>query len=306
MISTYFKTIKDKKFKKIDTVRPGSWLVVESAEKKDLEKIAELTGLQYADLQDSLDAYEVPRVERQEEGTLIFVRYPSDQEEDLHTSLLTFILTDKYLITISPKQNEIVNAVLDQSTKHATTQKSKLLIKILLKIAQEFTVKVKSTTSKVPRGRRELKGIGSEDFIVLVESEEILNQYISALVPMSSAISNFQTKKYINMYESDEDLLQDLLIGITQSVNICNVSLKSIRSIRESYQVISTNSLNKIIRLLTALTIVLTIPTVIASIYGMNVALPLADNPLAFFYIIWTILGISAVVLFFFFLKKWL
>lgn len=306
MISTYFKTIKDKKFKSISAQRPGSWLVVESAEKEDLEKIAELTGLSYADLQDSLDTYEVPRMERQEEGTLMYVRYPSQQDEDLHTALLTFIVTDKYFISISPNKNEIIRSVLDKSTKHATTQKSKLLIEILLRVAQEFTVKVKSTTSKVPRGRRELKRVDSEDFIILVESEEILNQYISALVPMSTAIGLLATKKYINMYESDEDLLQDLLIGIRQSVDICNVSLKSIKSVRESYQIIATNNLNKVIRLLTSLTIVLTVPTIIASIYGMNVVLPLAEDPLAFFYIIWTILGISAVVLFFFFLKKWL
>ena len=97
-----------------------------------------------------------------------------------------------------------------------------------------------------------------------------------------------------------------MIISINQSVDLCDVSIKSIQSLRDSYQIIFTNRLNKVIKFLTAFTIIMTIPTIIASVYGMNVKLPLADNPLAFIYIL--IIGF-VISLFFFILfakKKWM
>ncbi len=306
MISIYYKTLKDKKFKETDKYKPGSWMNVENAKREDLEKVSELTGLQYLDLQDALDIYEIPRIERQEEGVLIYLRFPSDEGDELYTELLTVVITDKYLVTICPTKNQLVQKILEQNTMLATTQKTKLLIKLLLKIAQQFTLDIKNAAARVPHGRREMKKINAEDFLILSESEELLNQYLSALVPLNNVVETLSSKKYLQVYEEDRDLLQDLLIGIKQSADICTVSLKSIRGIRDSYQVIYTNNLNKIIKLLTALTIVVTIPNIITGFYGMNISLPIASNPSAFIFILW-IMAISVVgILLIFFYKKWL
>lgn len=306
MISIYYKTLKDKKFKETDKYKPGSWINVELAKREDLEKVSELTGLQYLDLQDALDTYEVPRIERQEEGVLIYLRFPSDESDELYTELLTVVITDKYLVTICPTKNQLVQKILDQSTLLATTQKTKLLIKLLLKISQQFTIDIKNAAARVPHGTREIKKINADDFLVLSESEELLNQYLSALVPLNNVVETLSSKKYIPVYEEDKDLLQDLLIGIKQSADICTVSLKSIRGLRDSYQVIYTNDLNKVIKLLTALTILVTIPNIITGFYGMNISLPLASNPSASVFILW-FMAISVVaVLLIFFYKKWL
>lgn len=306
MLSIFYKTLKDKKFKKIEKVKPGVWINIESATNEDIEKVAEMTGLQISDLKDALDKYELPRVERQEEGLIIYARYPHDGDEELYTSLLTIILTDKYLITVSPTKNPLIEKMIDQSTTIATTQKIKLLLKLLLKVAHEYTNKTKQVNNKVPRGRRELRKIDTKDFIVLSESEEILNQYSSALFPMNNALETIVSKKYINVHEEDKDILDDLIIGFRQSADLCNINVKSIRGIRDSYQVIFTNNLNKIIKVLTALTILLTIPTMVGGIYGMNIALPLQDDPLAFMYLMWIILSACAITFLIFYYKKWL
>ena len=102
MITTYFKTIQDTKLKIIDNVRVGSWINIENATREDLEKIVELTGLEYIDIDDSLDRFEIPRFERQNGNTIVFVRNPSVNNESYYTEILTIIFSDKYLITISP------------------------------------------------------------------------------------------------------------------------------------------------------------------------------------------------------------
>lgn len=306
MFSIFYKTLKDKKFKKVSSPRPGSWINIDKATDKDIEKIAELTGLQMADLRDTLDRYELPRVERQEEGFIIYTRYPTGENEELYTELMTIVLTDKYLITISPTVNPLIDRMIDQSTKIATTQKIKLVLKLLLRVAQEYTLKTKQVSNRVPRGRRELKRIDSKDFIVLAESEEILNQYISALVLMNNSLETIVAKKYISIHEEDKDILEDLMIGFRQSADLCNLSVKSIRGVRDSYQVIFTNNLNKIIKILTVMTILLSIPTMIGGVYGMNIALPFQNDPLIFAYLMWMTLIVCGIAFLIFYYKKWL
>ena len=306
MMEVYFKSVKDKKFKKIETVRAGCWINVEKASEEDLQKISELTGLNMRDLQDSLDNYEVPRLERQEEGILMYVRTPAPTEGELHTELLTIITTDKYLITISPGKNSVINYILDQKTSTATTQKSKVVLRMLLRLAYEYTVQIKRLRTSVSRSTSDFSQIDTKDFIRLAQIEEVLNQYITALVPMNNVFEAIRSGKFISLYEEDADLVQDLLVGIKQSADICSVNLRSIRSIRDSYQVIFTNNLNKIIKLFTSLTVILTIPTIVASLFGMNVDVPFDEYTYAFSAITLSTVLASLFAIFFLYYKKWL
>jgi magnesium transporter len=306
MVELYLKTVKDKKFKKIEVVRAGCWINVENATEEDLKFIAELTGLNMRDLQDSLDNFEVPRIERQEEGILFFVRTPSPTEGELHTELLTIITTDKYLISISPAKNSVINFILDQRTSIATTQKSKVVLRMLLRLAHEYTVQIKKLRTTVSRSTSDFSRIDTKDFVRLAQIEEVLNQYITALVPMNNVFEVIKSGKFIHLFEEDADLVQDLLVGIKQSADICSVNLRSIRSIRDSYQVIFTNNLNKIIKLFTSLTVILTIPTIVASLFGMNVNVPFDEYSFAFPIITLSTVVASLFALLFLYYKKWL
>jgi len=307
MIGIYFKTLKDRRFKQISTYRAGCWINVENATEEDILEVARISGLEKADLADALDTFEVPRIERQEgKNVLIFLRNPVNDESYMKTEVLTVVVTPKYLITISPGKNQIVDTILEQSTKIATTQKSKLLIKVLLRIANEYTQEVKRIRNIVHSRLVTVKKVGTKDILALSESEEVLNQYISAIIPMNHVFDAIRTGKFISLYADDENLLYDLSIGMQQSQSICEVNLRSITGMRESYQVLFTNNLNKTIRLLTALTIILTIPTIIASLFGMNVALPFETNPLAFFIIIGIASALAFVAILIFYFEDWL
>ncbi len=308
MLDIYYKNTKDNNFKKNNSIRDGVWINVNNAQSEDLEEIVQLTNLDYADLQDALDPYELPRIERHETSVIIFMRNPYNKTKDgfLYTQLLTIVITNKYFITISKSKNELIESILEGEAKLATTQRARLLINILLRIAQKFTKEIKSVKNKVLSQKKHIKQIESSDIVNLIENEEILNQYISALSPMKNVFKTIAKGKYIYLYEYDEDSLQDMIISINQSVDLCDVSIKSIQSLRDSYQIIFTNRLNKVIKFLTAFTIIMTIPTIIASVYGMNVNLPLADNPLAFVYILIISFIISVLFFILFFKKKWM
>ncbi|MCB1116803.1 MAG: hypothetical protein KDK71_10075, partial [Chlamydiia bacterium] len=144
------------------------------------------------------------------------------------------------------------------------------------------------------------------DITNLTHNEEILNQYLSSLVPIRNVLESITSGRYTFLYEKDQDLLEDLLNASMQSEDLCSINLRSIRSLRDSYQIIFTNQLNKTIKLLTALTIILSIPTMIASLYGMNVGLPLASGKYAFACILIFIAILSIFSLIIFQRKKWL
>ncbi len=306
MIEVYFKTIRDSEFKKIDDLRMGSWVYVKEATLDDLSEIAKITSLEIADIRDSLDKYEIPRIERQGESLIFFTRHPGEPEPSLYTELLTIVLTNSHLIAISPYQSPIIENLLKLHTSLATTQKSKLLLYILLRITQEFTNGIKRVRHSILLQEPATALIDSNAILALTKNEEILNQYLTSLVPMRNLLETLESQRYMNLYEKDLDLLQDLMIAIRQSEDLCRVNVKSIRSMRDSYQIIFTNDVNRTIKRLTALTIIFSIPTMIASAYGMNVVLPLQESPHSFLIIFGFSVVICLIAIWAFMKKRWL
>lgn len=309
MLELYYKTTKVKKQAKLKKIRDGVWVDVKNANEIDLEKIVDITGLDYLDLKDSLDPHELPRIERVGSNIIIFIRVPKDHYDKnnlIHTDLLTIVITDKYFITISATENKIVKKMLKKKIDIATTQRGKLLVYLLLNISHEFTRSIKEVRNNVLSQERNINKIKNSDIINLIRSEEILNQHVSALIPMKNVFESIVGGKYIHLYSEDENLFEDLIISIRQSTDLCQVNIKSIKTLRDSYQIIFTNKLNKVIQFLTAFTIIMTIPTIVASLYGMNVELPLSHSPFSFFYVLIISIFISGLFLLIFYKKRWL
>jgi magnesium transporter len=269
-------------------------------------KIAEITGIELNDLRDSLDRFELPRIERIGDTILCFTRYPAEIEFGLYTDTLTIILTNAYVIAISPGRSEMIEHLIASSTPLGTTQKAKLILHILLKISVDYTANIKRVRHAILDHEKSMKIIDNKTISILTKNEEILNQYLTSLIPLRNTLTAIAEGRYITLHEKDADLLQDLMIAIHQSEDVCGVNIKSIRSLRDSYQIIFTNNVNRTIKLLTALTIVFHIPTIVASIYGMNINIPLQRSPFAFWYFIGVTIFASFVAVLLFRRNRWL
>jgi magnesium transporter len=306
MMQIYYKSAHDKEFQVLNEPRDGCWIHFDEATQEDLEKLAHFANLDTLDLLDCLDKHEVPRLERIKNCVLVITRHPSDAEIGLYTSTLTMILCPHYFITISPQKSPLLRNYLNHMMRVSTIQKSKFLIYLLLKITQDFSQQIKRVRYNVIKQEREIEHVKSDEIISLTKNEDILNQFLSTLIPMRGVLEGITSGKYFELHEKDQDLIEDLLNASKQSEILCNMNLKSIRSLRTSFQIIFTNNVTKTIKLLTALTIIFSIPTVIASIYGMNIKLPLSENPYAFIYIIFFIAILFTLTYIFFQRKDWL
>jgi len=307
MLTVYSKNDLDDEFRIIPEPQPGCWIHVDNATMQDIDYISKLIGLEQSDLQDCLDKYEVPRIEKIDEKVLVFARHPTlSRESGLFTTTFTIILTKNYFITICPGLSYLVQNFILHKPKLTTCQNAKFLIYILLKITQAFTLHIKRIRTSVLKQEKEIDHIESEDITNLTMNEENLNQYLATLIPLRTVLEAITSGKYTLLHEKDQDLLEDLLNASIQSEDLCSTNLRSIRSLRDSYQIIFTNQLNKTIKLLTALTIILSLPTMVASVYGMNVKLPIADNHYAFLFIFLFIISIGCIAYYIFQRKRWL
>ncbi len=306
MLKIYFKKAKDAEITELSEVKNGCWIHIDEATASDLQELSKLTNIDYADLMDCLDKYEIPRIEKSNGHTLIFTRYPTDQEIGLYTSTLTLILGSHYFITVCPHRCLLVNNFLEQQGKYSTLQNTKLMLFILIKINQEFTSQIRRVRYNVLSAEKEMIHVESDDITTLTKNEEVLNQYLSSLVPIRAVLEGITSGRFTSLYEKEHELVEDLLNSVRQSEDLCGIVIKSIRSLRDAYQIIFANNLHKTIKLLTALTIILSIPTMIASIYGMNVSLPFAKSTFAFVLIMGFTVGISLIGLWVFKRKRWL
>lgn len=306
MLEIYSKISRDHPFERTSDFELGSWIYAKEATLEDLTQIAEETKIDLVDLRDSLDKYELPRIEHIDDNIIFFVRHPANNEFGLYTETLTMILTHSHVIAISPHRSEIVENLITSNTHLGSTQKSKLILHILLKISQEYTNSIKRVRASILGAEEPPKIVDSNAIVVLTKNEEILNQYLTSIVPMRNLLETMASGRYMNFYETDLDLLEDLMIAMHQSEDVCSVNIKSIRSLRDSYHIIFTNDVNRTIKLLTAVTIIFTIPTIIASVYGMNVGLPFQSKSYAFLLIMGITLACSIIAVFLFRKNRWL
>jgi magnesium transporter len=289
--------LKDKDgFKKVENFQTNCWIKIESPNDKELESISEEYSLNQDLLIDGLDTHEIPRFEIDNKNFYIYVRVPSaldDEQKSTYTFLI--ILGSKFTITISKEKIpvEILTFVSQENTE--------IFTHFLTQIIVIYNKSLGMIGKQIRRLRIHPERVREVDILGFVKQESILNDYVSSLIPLVDIY-----KKLEKRTDKDEDEIEDLKLATEQLINSCKSNLKTIVNLREAYSALATNNLNQVIKLLTALTILLTVPTIVASIFGMNVVLPLADSPHAFSLIIFITILISAVILIFFKLRKWL
>ena len=306
MIKIFRRTLKEKEIVEQEKLKAGSWVKITSPDKKDLEFLEKNTPIKKEFLEDAKDPYEMPRIEREGGVLYIFLRAPLEENHHLKTYPLLLAVDEKNFYTISSKDFPFFKKFLEGKVEIFTTQTARFLIQVLIEITLSFEGYLKKLSKEISRKKERLKRLRNEDIVFLVEMEEVLSDFHTSLVANISVIEKILSGKFIALYKEDEDLIEDLLIDTRQTQDFCKTNLKRVINIREAYSTILSNNLNQIIKFLTSMTIILTVPTIISSIYGMNVALPFGENPFAFFYIMFLTLLLCTLLIFIFLKKDWL
>ncbi|MEO6513839.1 MAG: magnesium transporter CorA family protein [Candidatus Saccharimonadales bacterium] len=292
MIKYFYKSLRSQELTEAEDYKRGSWVYVEDPSEKEIDTVVDKFGLERSIIEDALDENEMPRLEKEGEISYIFVRFVLKNEEgELVTMPLLFIFGNELLMTVSLVRLPALDMFMRGKIEFATTQRAKLVLQILQQIGEHYDAYITATSKQIKLIRAHLKGheIGNQDFIDFVTIEDELNEFLSALIPTNATLRRLMLGRYMPLFEEDQDIVEDLLLNNEQSIEASNSNMKSISNIREAYSSISANNLNRTIKVLTIVTVMIAIPNLFYSMYGMNVDLPWQHEP--WFY--WVLLAFT-------------
>lgn len=286
--------------------KPGSLVYVEDPSEEELA-LLESQGLDLDLLKDGLDPNEAPRIEDWENRTYIYSRYvlPATSKQTTTPVLIVFGVDTLYVVSKQPFEGLIK---LINGGQLTTSKRAQTLLQVLNVIQRTYKLNILAIAKRIWQIRSQLNKseIKNEDFIGFIDLEEDLNDFLLALEPMNTLLNHLLTGKSIRLYEDDRDLMEDLELGSEELINQTDSQLKTIKNIREAYSTITANNLNKVFKLMTSITILMGIFTLVTGFYSMNIALPAAHNPNAFWIILGITLGLIGVATYFFRKNKWL
>jgi len=307
MTTHYFRTLKDSELKEVESVRSGVWTHAVAPTDEELTGLVREYALDESIVEDTRDFFEVPRVERSQGVTYFFVRFPSREvKEEIDTAPLLIVMGESFVLTVSPIEVPCFERFISGEETVITTQKTKLFIQLMSAITRAFEQRLITTRRAVQRNRAKLRAIGPREISRFVQYEHELNDMLAAVVPMNDWIKQVTKSNYFQMYNEDIELMEDLMIDNSQLIDSSRAVLKTIQNVRGASEAILASNLNVTIKTLTVLTILLTIPTIVASLYGMNVNLPLMEHPFAFWLVIVFILAVVSLMTWFFRRIDWL
>ena len=285
MVKYYYRDIKSNKAQELTEFKVGCWVDAQNPTEEELKRLSQELGLEQGYLRDAVDPYEVPHLETENGAVYIFTRFPHDDGKSISTSPVLVVVAETFIATISPKTPFFIER-LREKQNYTTTQKVKLLFFIISEINNSYTYYLNQISKQIRRAEVKLEKIDNRDIMYFVTLEGIVNDFRPSLMHINVVLESLIKGKKLPLYEDDEDLLEDIILSNKQLVEIADDNIRTIVNIRNAHNAIMTNNLNRVIKLLTSLAVILTVPMIMASLYGMNVRLPFGDNPFAFFIVI--------------------
>lgn len=307
MITYHFRTIKDEKLQTFAEPRPGVWVDVVEPTAEELDSLVAYFGLDRGILNDATDFFEVPRFERSGSAVYFFTRYLLDSDvEHIDTAPILLVVGESFVLTLTIAAAPFLEPFREGIKHVITTQKTKLFLELMTAIADEYARELTQIRRGVNRMRGQLRKIRNKNIERLVEYENALNDIVDSLVPTSAWLSQVLTGNYLQLFKEDIALVEDLTIANNQLVGSGTSLLKAIQNIRAAHESILTSNLNVTIRMFAALTILLTIPMIVTSFFGMNVQIPFQQGKFAYAYILLITGGAMGGLWYYFSKKRWL
>ncbi|NCU37621.1 magnesium transporter CorA family protein [Candidatus Saccharibacteria bacterium] len=284
----------------------GTWIRAERPNEDEVATLRAL-GIDADILTDALDPHEVPRIEHDDGWTYFITRVP-DVGDDFndYTTPIMFALGTEQTITISRDLLGRLWQPFIDTTRASTGQQTHLFLVMVEMILQSYQTRVALINRQMRAATSDIVNLSPKDIATFVEYERKLNDYLDALIPTNVALEKTLSPrtKLINLKEEDSEIVEDLSVDIEQVIARCKSLLRTITNVRDSYRAVMDTRLNETMRILTVATLALTIPTMLAGLFGMNVEFPFDPNASVTFWAIILISVLAAASISYYFIKK--
>lgn len=296
----YFK-IEQHQTIAIDKPMNGSWVnVLPPLKQEEFTELSTALQIPIDFLKDSLDIDERSRYEVEDDVKLIVIKTPTennsfnDSDAFYITIPICIILTEGQIVTVNSFENEAIKKFLNSFQNRQPDKMNMMVLKIFEKITTNFQEHLKEINQRRNALEQKLYDANrNEELLQLMRIQKSLVYFVTALRSNELLMMKIARTNFLHLNEEEKDFLDDLIIETSQGLETANTYTNILSSTLDAFASIISNNQNEVLKRLTTLTIFLSIPVLIASIYGMNVPLPFQHSPVAF----WVPVTVSLIIL---------
>ena len=292
MLKIYKTDMETNNFKEITEFEKGSWINLVNPSEEEIKKVCDNLKIQDDFIRAALDNEEKARIDMEEDdGTILFIvdvplMEKIKDESDLYSTMPIgmIVVRDDFFITVSLKKNKVIQSFEKTRMKNFQTyKKSRFIFQILYMNASFFLSYLKQINKETEITEYILKkSMRNKELLKMLSLEKGLVYFTTSLKSNELVMEKTMRGKTIKLYEDDEEILEDAIIENKQAIEMAKIYSDILNGTMDAYASIISNNLNGVMKFLTSITIVLAVPTMISSFWGMNVGLPLQNSPYGF------------------------
>ena len=291
MVEMYKTDLETNKTEQTIKYEKGNWINMVAPNDDEITEVCNKLKISEDFIRYALDNEEKARIDIEEDdNTILFiVDIPTREKEGdslIYTTMPIGVIfvRDDYLITVSIKENSIIQNMMKNNMKNIVTyKKSRFLLQLLYENSSMYLNLLKKINKETEIAESILKNsMKNRALLKLLNLEKSLVYFTTSLKSNEVVMEKTMRGKIIKLYEEDEDILEDAIIENKQAIEMAKIYSDILNGTMDAYASIISNNLNRVMKFLTSITIILSIPTMIASFWGMNVPVPMQNNPYGF------------------------
>lgn len=293
MLKMYNTDIKTNITTETKEYKRGNWINMVSPTEEEIKQVCQSVNMQEDFIRYALDYEEKARIDVEEDdNTILFIiDIPIIEKESGNKVYSTMpigviFVRDEYFITVSISKNYIIDE-LEKRKNLITYKKSRLLLQIFYSNAERFLTLLKRLNKETEVAESVLKNsMKNKELLKLLSLKKGLVYFTTSLKSNEVVMEKTLRGNLIKLYEEDEDILDDAIIENKQAIEMSKIYSDILTGTLDAYASIISNNLNGVMQFLTSITIILAIPTMISSYWGMNVPVPMQNHPFGFIIIV--------------------
>lgn len=292
MIKILKNTEQDKKLVELKKIEKGCWIDLEKPTEKEIKQVLIATGVDEILLRSALDEEETSHIDTEDDQILVSINMPITEKNrrgKVYTTMPIGILIvrDDYIITISSSAFSLLDMLNRKRTivgEIATYKKSRLAFQLLYITSVEFLRYLTYISKDMEIFEDNLtKSMKNDELLKLINYQKSMIFFNTALKTNQSVMERLRRGKLIKLYEEDEDILEDAVIENRQAMEMATTYGDILNGMTDIFGTVVSNNLNNVMKFLTSITLIISVPTLIASILGMNVSFPSSTNVYGFY-----------------------
>lgn len=305
MIKMYNTDIETNEIKEVKEYIKGNWINMINPTDKEIQEVCENVKINDQFIRDALDFEEKARIDQEEDdNTILFVVDVPIIEKvegvDTYSTMPIgmIVVRDDYFITVSLRKNRIIEDFEKRKIKNFQTyKKTRFIFQILYLNASYYLTYLKQINKETEFAEYILKNsMRNKELLKMLSLEKSLVYFATSLKSNEIVMEKTLRGRIIKLYDEDEDILEDAITENKQAIEMAQIYNNILNGTMDAYASIISNNLNGVMKTLTSITIILAVPTMISSFWGMNVTLPLQYNPYGFIIMVLIAIIITVIV----------